>query len=99
MAGAAHANELRPMEAASLAFGDVTGVTFFKEEDSGYPVVTTLSAGERGTPVRFVTTLQPGQRAMVSVPREVGQEAIEVEITRVGDVVQIMKGQKLSSMN
>lgn len=99
MSGVAHAGELRPMAGESIRLGAVTGTTYYTVGASGFQVVTTLTSGEGSTPVRFVTTLQPGQRTTISVPRALGESALEVEIVRVGDTVQLTTGRKLASVD
>ena len=93
---AAQAAELRPMEASSVVLGDVSGVAYYTAENDGYRVVTTLAPGESTTPVRFITTLLPGQKAILSVPREPGLSPISVEISRSGDRVIVTKGWNLA---
>src|SRR5215218_9798878 len=46
LASGAQAGELKPVEAASLAFGEVSGIAYFTQETNGYRVVATLSAQE-----------------------------------------------------
>ena len=96
VSSAAQAAELRPMEASSIALGDVSGVAYYTAENDGYRVVTTLAPGESTTPVRFITTLLPGQKAILSVPREPGLSAVSVEISRTGDRVIMTKGRNLA---
>uniref|UniRef100_UPI0019531E97 hypothetical protein n=2 Tax=Pseudomonadota TaxID=1224 RepID=UPI0019531E97 len=57
------------------------GVVYYTVEPDGYRVVTTLAQGEAGTPVRFVSVLAPGQRALLSTPNERGA----LEISRNGE--------------
>jgi hypothetical protein len=84
---AAHAAELRPMEAQSIVLGDVTGVAYYMVADDGYQVVATLAAGESSMPMRFVTTLSSGQKVVLSVPQAAGEQSKELEIARRGDAV------------
>jgi hypothetical protein len=88
-ASVAHAAELKPFEAKSLRLGDYTGVAYYTVEEDGYRVITSLAAGESGTPIRMVATLVQGQTAMISVPRGVGENSLEVEIARIGDRVVV----------
>jgi hypothetical protein len=88
-ASVAHAAELKPFEAKSLRLGDYTGVAYYTVEEDGYRVITSLAAGESGTPIRMVATLVQGQTAMISVPRGVGDNSLEVEIARIGDRVVV----------
>ncbi|MBR1202828.1 hypothetical protein JQ562_24605 [Bradyrhizobium sp. AUGA SZCCT0051] len=91
--GAAEARGLRPIEAQSIHLGDVSGVAYYTVEPDGYRVVTTLSQGEAGTAVRFVSVLAPGQRALLSTPNQAGA----VEISRNGDSVTVRKSGTLSN--
>jgi hypothetical protein len=50
-------------------------------EDAGYSVVATL-AGQDGTPVRFESTLLPGQKVVVSIPGHRGSQGQTVEFAR-----------------
>jgi hypothetical protein len=87
IATAAQAGELRPMQAGSIAMGEVTGVAYYTVTAEGYEVVATLAAGEDGTPMRFQATLTPGQRVFLSVPRGANERPFEVEIARLGDTM------------
>ncbi|UGY01020.1 hypothetical protein [Bradyrhizobium quebecense] len=91
--GPAEARGLRPIEAQSIHLGDVSGVAYYTVEPDGYRVVTTLSQGEAGTPVRFVSVLAPGQRALLSTPNQAGA----VEISRNGDSLTVRKSGTLSN--
>ncbi len=57
--------------------------------DAGYRVVVTTGTEDPGSVVRFVSILTPGQRAVVSVPREVGQSALELHLHRIGDRLEL----------
>jgi predicted aconitase len=81
---AAHAEELRPLQAKSLHLGQVSGVVYFTIEEEGYQVVATL-ANSADAPVRFQSTLLPGQKMVVSVPDSVGARARTAEFSRQGD--------------
>ncbi len=89
--GAAHADGLRPFEAQSIYLGDLSGVAYYTVEPDGYRVVTTLAQGAAGTPVRFVSVLAPGQRALLSTPTQAGA----VEISRTGDSLTVRKAHAL----
>lgn len=88
-AQAARAAEMKPIEAQSIALGDLKGVAYYTVETDGYRVVTTLADAESGQPVRFVGTLAPGQKLSFSVPRAAGTLPIAAEIARTGDKVFI----------
>jgi hypothetical protein len=91
--GAAHANGLRPIEGRSIDLGDVSGVAYYTVEPDGFRVVTTLAQGERGTPIRFVSVLAPGQRVVLSTPQAAGA----LEISRNGDSLFVRKANALSN--
>ena len=91
--GAAHANGLRPIEGRSIDLGDVSGVAYYTVEPDGFRVVTTLAQGERGTPIRFVSVLAPGQRVVLSTPHQAGG----IEISRNGDSLFVRKANALSN--
>src|SRR5262245_28578768 len=80
----AHAEELRPIEGKSLQLGDKNGVAFYTVQDRGYHVVAIL-AGPDGKPLRFESTLLPGQKVVVSVPGSVNTTAQKVEFLRRGN--------------
>ena len=88
-AAAAHADELRPMQAGRVSLGDVTGVAYYTVEGSDLRVVTTLNSGESGSPMRFVSNLSDGQRITIEVPGATGDAAGQLVIRRTGDTVDI----------
>ena len=90
---AAHANGLRPIEGRSINLGDVSGVAYYTVEPDGFRVVTTLAQGEAGTPIRIVSVLAPGQRVVLSTPRQ----ADALEISRNGDSVLVRKATAASN--
>jgi hypothetical protein len=79
-----HSIELHPIEAKSLRLGDVSGVAYYTVQGQGYRVVVTL-AGQGSTPVRFESTLLPGQKLAMSMPGSAGADARTVEFSRQGD--------------
>ena len=90
---AAQANGLKPIEGRSVNLGDVSGVVYYTIEPDGFRVVTTLSGTERGTPIRYVSVLAPGQRVLLSTPHQAGA----LEISRNGDDVSLRKASPLSN--
>jgi hypothetical protein len=76
--------QLRPIEAKSLRLGDVSGVAYYTVQGTGYRVVVML-ASQGSTPVRFESTLLPGQKVAMSMPGRVGDDARKVELSREGD--------------
>lgn len=83
--GAAHADDLRPLETQSIDLGDVSGVIYYTVERDGFHVVTTLVQGEAGIPVRTVSVLAPGQSVVLST----GVAAGAVEISRQADTLLV----------
>jgi len=91
--GAAQANSLKPIEGRSINLGDVSGVVYYTIEPDGFRVVTTLAEADKGTPIRFVSVLAPGQRVLLSTPHQAGA----LEISRNGDNVTVRKASALSN--
>jgi hypothetical protein len=87
--GAAHADSLRPIEGRSIRLGEVSGTAYYTVERGGFRVVATLAQGENGTPVRVEAVLAPGQRVVLSTPREAGGAPDAVEISRQEDRVLV----------
>lgn len=87
--GIAHADGLRPIEAQAIDLEGMSGIAYYTVERDGFRVVTTLAQGEAGAPVRFEAVLAPGQRVVLSTPREAGIPATVVEIRREDDRVLV----------
>jgi hypothetical protein len=87
--GTAYADGLRPIEAQAIDLEGVSGIAYYTVERDGFRVVTTLAQGEAGTPVRFEAVLAPGQRVVLSTPREAGVPANVVELRREDDRVLV----------
>jgi hypothetical protein len=89
VAGAAHGQDVLPMQATNINLVDFKGIAYYTVEKEGLRIVATVAQGEAGTPIRFVATLLPGQRTVLSVPGAVGQVEQAVELLRVDDRVSI----------
>jgi hypothetical protein len=50
----ARADDLRPIDAMSIDFGEVSGVAYYTVEHDGFHVAT-LARGMAGTPIRVVS--------------------------------------------
>lgn len=87
--GAAHANEIRPVEGRSIDLGNVAGVAYYTVESGGFRIIATLAQGETGTPVRFEAVLAPGQSVVLSTPREAGVAPRAVQISRQNERVLV----------
>ena len=87
MTAAATASELPPGSGHSIHLGGFNGVVYYSVEQDGYRVVATLASGAEERPIRFVSTLGPGQRLVISVPQAVGQQSVDFEILRNGEAL------------
>lgn len=87
--GTAQAEDLRPLQAKSIEFGNTTGIAYYTVSGDGFRVVATLANGEAGTPVRLIATLTPGQSVVLSVPQAENDASRAVEIRRVNDTVTV----------
>ena len=87
--GAARAQDLAPFAGRSVAVGEMSGVAYYRPTEAGYEVVITLADGPAGRPVRFVTTLSPGQATTISAPGMSGEEPTSITITRNGDHLSV----------
>ncbi len=77
-----YAAEIGEIQGSSIDLGGFRGVVYYTSEDSGYHVVTTISEGENGLPVRFEATLLEGQKIIVSVPGKLGEPGHAFEMKR-----------------
>jgi hypothetical protein len=87
MTAAATASELPAGGGHSIHLGGFNGVVYYTVEQDGYRVVATLASGAEEQPIRFVSTLGPGQRLVISVPQAVGQQSVDFEILRNGQAL------------
>ncbi|UVC19396.1 hypothetical protein [Mesorhizobium onobrychidis] len=72
MTGASAAAGLAPASGHSIHLPGFDGVIYYTVEQSGYRVVATLASGADELPIRFISTLGPGQRMAISVPQSIG---------------------------
>lgn len=87
--GEVRAQDLAPFAGRSVAVGEMSGVAYYRPTAAGYEVVITLAEGPAGHPVRFVTTLSPGQATAISVPGMSGEETPSITIARNGDHLSV----------
>ena len=85
----AQGGDLQPAQAQHIDLGKISGVAYYTVEPDGFRVVTTLTQGEDGTPLRVVSVLAPGQRVVVAAPAESGVAATTIEISRQADQVLV----------
>jgi hypothetical protein len=86
------AEQLQPVQARSIGLGAVSGVAYFTANPDGDRLVATLVGSATAAPIRVVATLAAGQSVTLSVPRGVGEPAIEVTFVRRGDSVFVIDG-------
>ena len=84
-ATAAHAGDLVPYEAESIALGSIRGVAYFTKVEDGFRIVITLADGEAGLPFRFEATLADNQTFTISVPGKLGELGQIIGVSRAGD--------------
>lgn len=89
MSSAAAASELAPGNGHSLRLGGFDGVVYYTVEPDGYHVVATLASGPDAPAIRFIAMLAPGQSMTISVPQEVGEPALDLEVARTGEALTI----------
>jgi hypothetical protein len=89
----ARAGELQPAQANVTSLGDATVVTYYTAGADGFDLVATAQADEDGSgvPLRFMATLMPGQRVVISVPQAEGQPPVAVEFARIGDRLEVTR--------
>jgi hypothetical protein len=63
---------------------DMRGTVYYATNGADFVVVTTLADSD-GRPIRFVTTLQPGQSTKISTPGTVDQPENAIEFKHDGD--------------
>lgn len=83
------AAELRPIEGVSVDLGKVFGTAYYTVGRDGYNLVATVASGPDATPVRFISTLLPGQRVILASPQEPGANPLIFEIRRIGDRIEV----------
>ena len=86
----AAAETLKPLQGASLDFGDVTGIAYYVPGAEGDRVVVTLARPDGIKPVRFETLLSGEQRVSMPVPAELGSGANGIEIRRAGGRISVV---------
>lgn len=87
--GHVRAEDLAPFAGRSVAVGEMRGIAYYRPTEAGYEVVITLADGPAGRPVRFVTTLSPGQATAISAPGMSGGGPTNIMITRNGDRLSV----------
>jgi hypothetical protein len=90
-AAAAQAEVVAPDTGLQAALGAVNVTIYYHPVAAGYQVVTTASTDQPDSVIRFVSTLVPGQDAIISVPRGIGEPALKIHLRRVGDRLEFQR--------
>ena len=80
-----------PQAGLTIALGATNVSIFYQPTAAGFQVVATAGSNNSDSVIRFVSTLKPGQEAEISVPRAVGQSAIELRLHRNGDALELLR--------
>lgn len=80
---------LAPRTGHAIHLARFDGIVYYTVEQDGYRVVATLASGAEGLPIRFIATLGPGQRIVISVPQSVDQPSVDFEILRDCDALLV----------
>jgi hypothetical protein len=89
LAAGASAEVVAPLAGLRATLDTVTVIAYYVPCDKGYQVVVTAGTENPDHLLRFVSILAPGQDVVISVPRAVGQPALQLRIQRVGDRVEL----------
>jgi hypothetical protein len=82
ISGVSLAGDLAPGDAHSVHLEAVDGVVYYTVEQDGYRVVATMASGAAEPPIRVITSLAPGQRLVIAVPRTGDRPSADLEIQR-----------------
>jgi hypothetical protein len=80
---------LAPRSARSVRLARFDCIVYYTVEQDGYRVVATLASGAEDLPIRFISTLGPGQRIVISVPQSVDQPSVDFQILRDCDALLV----------
>jgi hypothetical protein len=80
-----------PQAGLTVALGSTNVNIFYQPTATGFQVVATAGTDKSGDVMRLVSTLMPGQEVAISVPRSVGQPAIELRLYRSGNALELLR--------
>ena len=80
-----------PRDGLTVALGSTNVSIFYQPTAKGFQVVATAGAEKSSDVIRWISTLMPDQEVAISVPRAVGQSAIELRLHRNGDVLELVR--------
>jgi hypothetical protein len=86
--GLGQCEELAPYAGKTIEIDGMRGTVYYVTKGEDYVVVATLDSN--GSPLRFVTTLQPGQSTKISTPGGVDQPEKAIEFRRDGDRLSVI---------
>jgi hypothetical protein len=102
MAFAAQASELKPMEAGTFVLGSQSVSIYYTASGDIYEVVATVApdGGGSGAPIRFVSFLEPGQKALISAGHFGSAAApLALELVHDGDSLRATEVANVASAN
>jgi hypothetical protein len=91
IANIAQAEVIAPDTGLQTVLGAVNVTVYYHPVKAGYEVVTTASTDQPDSAIRFISILAPGQDTVISVPRGVGESALELHLRRVGDHLEFQR--------
>ena len=80
-----------PQAGLTVALGSTNVNIFYQPTATGFQVVATAGTDKSTDVIRLVCTLMPGQEVAMSVPRSVGESAIELRLHRSGNVLELLR--------
>lgn len=86
-----------PQAGLTVGLGATNVNIFYQPTAAGFHVVATAGTDKPNDVIRLVSTLKPGQEVAISVPRSVGQSAIELRLRRSGDVLELLRPESYSA--
>jgi hypothetical protein len=81
--GGVQSEEIAAYAGKTIELSATRGTVYYAARGDAFDVVITLDSD--GHPVRFVSSLQPGQATKVSTPGALGEAGTTVEIKRDGN--------------
>jgi hypothetical protein len=98
----ANASELKPLEAGTFVLGDHTVSVYYTVSGDTYQVVATIAPGAdtSGAPLRFVGSLRPGQKQIVSAGAFGSTSAPQaLELVHQGDLLSATRVTQVAISN
>jgi hypothetical protein len=80
-----------PEAGLTIVLGPTLASIYYQQTAAGFRVVATAATDPSRDVIRFICTLAAGQETSISVPRPVGERAIELRLHRAGDVLELRR--------